>query len=258
LNIFYIGFEHLLHSDSIVKLRNLTLEEGEKIAKKIDKMLPPEFENVGTPGVITIGWEDYKKRYFALEDKFKDDGSKAKLAMKAARLLQIAGISDITHKRLIAAVPAMEEPELTQNQIDKAENILKDQDIIGWDIKSRQILSGGKILENLVTDYPLNNDSKLRHLKNLMGKLEKNKDSSGLFEMGITFHFTENLPLACSAYQKAADVKPDLHDAWNNWGSDLGTLAQNVYSKDEGEGRKLFEEAFTKYQKAVDIKDDKF
>ncbi|MCD4780804.1 MAG: hypothetical protein K8S27_09700, partial [Candidatus Omnitrophica bacterium] len=171
------GFEHLLHSDSIVKLRNLTLEEGEKIAKKIDKMLPPEFENVGTPGIITIGWEDYKKRYFALEDKFKDDGSKAKLAMKAARLLHIAGISGITHKRLIAAVPAMEEPELTQNEIEKAENILKDQDIIGWDIKSRQILSGGKILENLVTDYPLNDDSKLRHLKNLMEKLEKNEDS---------------------------------------------------------------------------------
>jgi len=253
----YDGFEHLLQLDTIIELRDLTDEEGEEIAKGTGKQLPDEFRNFRTPGIITGKWEDYEKRYAALEDEFKDDGINAKLAMKASRLLQIAGISDITHERLIAAVSAMEEPELTQNQIDKAENILKDQDIIGWDIKSRQILSGGKVLEKLVKDYPLNDNSILRHLKNLMEKLEINEDSSGLFEMGVTFHFSENLPLACSAYKKAADVKPDLHDAWYNWGSDLGTLAQNVYSKDEGEGRKLFEEAFTKYQKAVDIKEDK-
>lgn len=247
----YDGFEHLLQLDTIIELRDLTDEEGEEIAKGTGKQLPDEFRNFRTPGIITGKWEDYEKRYAALEDEFKDDGINAKLAMKASRLLQIAGISDITHERLIAAVSAMEEPELTQNQIDKAENILKDQDIIGWDIKSRQILSGGKVLEKLVKDYPLNDNSILRHLKNLMEKLEINEDSSGLFEMGVTFHFSENLPLACSAYKKAADVKPDLHDAWYNWGSDLGTLAQNVYSKDEGEGRKLFEEAEEKVKQAL-------
>jgi len=190
------GFEHLLQSNSKIELRNLTLEEGEKIAEEIGKVLSPEFESFGTPGTITVGWGDYEKRYAALEDEFKDDGINAKLAMKAARLLHIAGISGITYIRLIAAVPAIEEPELTQNKIEKAENILKNQDIIGWDIKSRQILSGGKVLENIVKDYPLNDDSKLRHLENLMEKLEKNNDSNGLFEMGNTFHFSENLRFA--------------------------------------------------------------
>ena len=45
-----------------------------------------------------------------------------------------------------------------------------------------------------------------------------------------------------------------MHEAWNNWGNNLAELAQNVYYEDKVEGKRLFEEAFKKYNEAVNIK----
>lgn len=52
-------------------------------------------------------------------------------------------------------------------------------------------------------------------------------------------------------YQKATEIKPDMHEAYNNWGAALSALAQ----RSEGEQMtRLFQESFEKYQKAIEIK----
>jgi Plant specific mitochondrial import receptor subunit TOM20 len=248
------GFEHLLHSDSIVELRDLTFEEGEKIAKGTGRELPIEFSSVGTPGIITIGWGDYNKRYSGLNIE-PENTRNAKLLMKAARLTQISGITNIKPEILNAAILAMEESELSQTKITEAETLLKKQDIIGWDIKSRLLRGGGKVLENVVDDYPPQNEGTLQsHLNNLLQNLS---DSNALFEMGVTFHFNNNLPMACKAYEKATEIDEKLGSAWLNWGTDLASLAQLIYSEDKEKGKELFNQAFEKDQKAVDFKPDK-
>jgi tetratricopeptide (TPR) repeat protein len=50
------------------------------------------------------------------------------------------------------------------------------------------------------------------------------------------------------AYSKAVEIKPDFHEALNNWGNALLSLAR--IKQDEG----LFNEAFEKYRRAIEIK----
>ncbi|MGN7411614.1 hypothetical protein, partial [Paenibacillus sp. SAF-068] len=52
----------------------------------------------------------------------------------------------------------------------------------------------------------------------------------------------------------AVEIKPDKHDAYHNWGIDLGDLAGR---KEGEEADALYQQAFDKYQKAVEIKPDK-
>jgi tetratricopeptide (TPR) repeat protein len=55
---------------------------------------------------------------------------------------------------------------------------------------------------------------------------------------------------AYEKYQKAIEIKPNMHEAYNNWGNALSDLAKK--KKDSG----LFTQAFEKYQKAIDLKPD--
>jgi len=58
---------------------------------------------------------------------------------------------------------------------------------------------------------------------------------------------------ACKSYSRAVGLKPDLHEAWNNWGIALSGLAK---TKQGADADRLFEEAGTKYAQAVKIKPD--
>ena len=54
-------------------------------------------------------------------------------------------------------------------------------------------------------------------------------------------------------YQRAIEIKPDKHEAFNNWGLALSDLAQ----AETGESReRFFKESFEKYQRATEIKPD--
>lgn len=55
-------------------------------------------------------------------------------------------------------------------------------------------------------------------------------------------------------YQKAVGINPDSHEAFYNWGNDLGKLAG---TKEGKEAEDLFSQASEKFQKAIDIKPDK-
>jgi tetratricopeptide (TPR) repeat protein len=56
-------------------------------------------------------------------------------------------------------------------------------------------------------------------------------------------------------YQKAIEIKPDNHNAYNNLASYLVNLAKTKKGK---EAKYLYFESFTKYQKAIEIKPDKY
>ena len=58
---------------------------------------------------------------------------------------------------------------------------------------------------------------------------------------------------AFDKYQKAIDIKPDMHEALTNWGAYLGKLAKIEEGK---EAEELYNQAFDKFQKAVEIKPD--
>ena len=236
-------------NDVIEDLRDLKPNEMKKLGEGTGNEVLPEYESVGTPGIIiTQNWKPFIDRYLNL------DNVEAKLLMKAGKLLALGGNFIVTRERLMAAVPAMEEPQLTKTQIQTAESILKDEDIIGWDMDERTLRSGGKILWNIVEDYPPDEDIQQHHFHNLMDNLYNINDHEALFNLGVAFH--NNREMACEAYEKAVAIKDDKHEAWNNWGTYLAELAKAVYPENEQEGRELFEKAFVKYEKAVAIKDD--
>lgn len=58
---------------------------------------------------------------------------------------------------------------------------------------------------------------------------------------------------SATKYAKAVEVKPDMHDAWYNWGNALKALAET-----KGGDEALYQEAFEKYTKAIEIKPDKY
>ncbi len=80
---------------------------------------------------------------------------------------------------------------------------------------------------------------------NDLGDLAKTKDGKESDEL---YH------QAFEKYQKAIEIKPDIHVAYNNWGNALGSLAETKEGKEADE---LYHQAFKKYQKAIEIKPDK-
>ena len=58
---------------------------------------------------------------------------------------------------------------------------------------------------------------------------------------------------ACFYYKKATDLNPNSHDAFYNWGVNLGELADTKIGK---EAEDLYNKAFEKFKKATDIKKD--
>ena len=174
-------------NDVIEDLRDLKPNEMKKIGEGTGNDVLPEYESMGTPGiVITQNWRPFIDRYMNL------DNVEAKLLMKAGKLLALGGNFIITRERLMAAVPAMEEPQLTKTQIQTAESILKDEDIIGWDMDERTLRSGGKILWNIVEDYPPDEDIQQHHFHNLMDNLYNINDHEALFNLGVAFHYNDN------------------------------------------------------------------
>ncbi|MEG3892053.1 tetratricopeptide repeat protein, partial [Microcoleus sp. Z1_A1] len=62
-------------------------------------------------------------------------------------------------------------------------------------------------------------------------------------EQGLLYSFGEEYAKAIASYDKALEIKPDNHEAWNNRGNALGKL-----------GRR--EDAIADYDKALEIKPD--
>ena len=63
------------------------------------------------------------------------------------------------------------------------------------------------------------------------------------FEQALLYGFADQYAKAIASYDKALEIKPDLHEAWNNRGNALGNLGR-------------LEEAIASYDKALEIKPD--
>lgn len=53
-------------------------------------------------------------------------------------------------------------------------------------------------------------------------------------------------------YQSAIQIKPDIYEAWNNWGSSLASLAKQTNNNE------FFEQSIEKYKKAIAINPDAY
>lgn len=71
------------------------------------------------------------------------------------------------------------------------------------------------------------------------------------FSRGVNFSLAGDSESAAKEYEVAVELKPDLHEAWNNWGTDLGNLARKEVGKEVTD---LYFLAFNKYQKAIEFK----
>ena len=96
------------------------------------------------------------------------------------------------------------------------------------------------------------------HLKKLNSEtLTKDKllerEAFKYFSKGIEYHLSNEAEKAIKEYKTALELKPDLHEALYNWGTYLGNLAK---TKEGKEAEELYNLAFDKFKKAIEIKPD--
>ena len=75
------------------------------------------------------------------------------------------------------------------------------------------------------------------------------RESLKYFAKGVEFSLSDNPIKASDEYKLALELKPDLHEAFYNWGTDLGNLAK---TKEGKEAEDLYDQAFDKFQKAIE------
>jgi hypothetical protein len=80
---------------------------------------------------------------------------------------------------------------------------------------------------------------------------EKARKISELWAAGVRAHSEGRFEDSCKSWQEMASIKPDMHEAWNYWGS---TLLDQAEKKKGPEKKKLLQEAKEKCLKAEQIK----
>ena len=84
-------------------------------------------------------------------------------------------------------------------------------------------------------------------------------DSSGKARIIQTKELSKSISLWSEAgtnYQQALEIKPDMHEAFNNWGLALDQQAQALANSDLKLAQSLWSEAYGKYEQALSIKSD--
>ena len=75
------------------------------------------------------------------------------------------------------------------------------------------------------------------------------RESLKYFSRGVEQSLSNKPTQAVNEYKTALELKPDLHEALNNWGNDLGNLAK---TKEGVEAEELYKLAFGKYKSAIE------
>lgn len=89
--------------------------------------------------------------------------------------------------------------------------------------------------------------------KNLSEEKELEKKALKYFSKGVEYSLTGEHEKAAEKYEVVTDFKKDFHDAYYNWGTGLGILAQD---KEGIEKESLYIQAFEKFQFATQCKKD--
>jgi tetratricopeptide (TPR) repeat protein len=153
---------------------------------------------------------------------------------------------------------------ITNKPIDSSLNFLTDLQITNYSeidsvvdtlINIKKECDNNKSIKILELERQLEQaNRKIIELKNTSNKdklLER--EALKYFTKGVEFSLTDKPVKASEEYKTALELKPDLHEAFNNWGTDLGNLAK---TKEGKEAEELYNQAFDKFQKAIDIKPD--
>ncbi len=92
-------------------------------------------------------------------------------------------------------------------------------------------------------------EARKRELVRIQGLIDEDgqtpeQKSELFYEQALLYRSAEEYAKAIASYDKALEIKPDKHEAWNNRGNALGNLGR-------------LEEAIASYDKALEIKPDK-
>ncbi|MEG4215833.1 tetratricopeptide repeat protein, partial [Microcoleus sp. Pol14C4] len=113
-------------------------------------------------------------------------------------------------------------------------------------LESRQACSERWKQEDYLALTPQERKRELVRIQSLIdedGQTPKQK-AELFYEQGLLYGYAEEYAKAIASYDKALEIKPDLHEAWNNRGNALDDLGR-------------LEEAIASYDKALEIKPDK-
>jgi Flp pilus assembly protein TadD len=119
-----------------------------------------------------------------------------------------------------------------------------DRESLNWE-SIIACLERGK-LEDYLSLTPQERKRELVKIQTLIdedGQTEAQK-AKLFYEQALLYDFAEQYAKAIASYDKALEIKPDKHDAWNNRGIALGNLGR-------------LSEAIASYDKALEIKPDK-
>ncbi|MEG4033506.1 tetratricopeptide repeat protein, partial [Microcoleus sp. S36b_A4] len=114
-------------------------------------------------------------------------------------------------------------------------------------LESRQACWERGNLEDYLALTPQERKRELVRIQTLIdedGQIPKQK-AELFFEQGLLYSYAEEYAKAITCYDKALEIKPDFHEAWNNRGNALGNLGR-------------WEEARSSYDKALKIKPDSY
>jgi len=149
---------------------------------------------------------------------------------------------------------------ITNKPIDSSLNFLTDLQITNYSeidsvvdtlINIKKECDNNKSIKILELERQLEQaNRKIIELKNTSNKdklLER--EALKYFTKGVEFSLTDKPVKASEEYKTALELKPDLHEALYNWGTDLGNLAK---TKEGKEAEELYNQAFDKFQKAIE------
>jgi superkiller protein 3 len=100
-----------------------------------------------------------------------------------------------------------------------------------------------------IEDYlTLNPQERKRELMRIQALIDEDgqtpeQKAELFYEQGLLYRYAEEYAKAIASYDKALEIKPDYHEAWNNRGIALGNLGR-------------LEEAIASYDKALEFKPD--
>ena len=234
---------NLFTDENLIKIPDLTDEEGEKISRGVKRPIPEGFDSIRTPGIIVGNWSDFRDRYKRLTNDV------AKTLLKANCLLFYSGLSYTNNKRINSALRVMKKPILSNIQIRELEETLENEDIIGWD-NDGMWKSGGKILENIVDDYKKENINKNLYIELLRDFTESN-DLDSIFQIGTTFAERKEYDVADFAFSQVLNIDPEFTPGWYNWSVSLSNHAISIKNENKVESIQLFREADEKAEKTI-------
>ncbi|MEG3989047.1 tetratricopeptide repeat protein, partial [Microcoleus sp. S28C3] len=112
-------------------------------------------------------------------------------------------------------------------------------------LESRQACSERWKQEDYLALTPQERKRKLVRIQSLIDEDGQTPEQQAelFYEQGLLHDFAEEYAKARSSYDKALEIKPDLHEAWNNRGIALRNLGRE-------------EEAIASYDKALEFKPD--